>query len=267
HVCFGPKADIAGLIWPGIWLDWSLPGLKRAELIPDLVHQSIDAFFGRQLVRRLGHSPVEAQPPKLFVVRRDDEDLLASQDERDLFPVRARFPGFESPSLGEALQPFQESARGRAWHGDLQGSRGTGLVRLDIELAGRYPLRRSRRRAHEWLATGIGNRGACLPGQEPPASQDGGAVFERQIVVTGAEGRGLENVFAGIEFSENFHAIDPFLRRRELVVRAAASIAAKHIELLVGAQAGEVGETVRHTKKSGDCRYVPNLIIAETVLA
>ena len=54
----------------------SLPGLQRAELIPDLVHQSIDGFFGRQLVRRLGHSPVEAQPPELFVVRRDDEDLL-----------------------------------------------------------------------------------------------------------------------------------------------------------------------------------------------
>src|SRR6516162_6057447 len=45
------------------------------------------------------------------------------------------------------------------------------------------------------------------------------------------------------------------------------STAAKHIELVVGAQAGEVGQTVRHTKKSRDCRYVPNLVIAETVLA
>jgi hypothetical protein len=41
------------------------------------------------------------------------------------------------------------------------------------------------------------------------------------------------------------------------------STAAKHIELVVGAQAGEVGQTVRHTKKGRDCRYVPNLIIAE----
>src|SRR5215510_1715188 len=91
-------------------MPWSLPGLQRAELIPDLAHQSIDAFFGRQLVRWLGHSPVEAQPPELFVVRRDYEDLLASQGERDLFLVRARFPGLESLSLGEVLQPFQEGA-------------------------------------------------------------------------------------------------------------------------------------------------------------
>src|SRR5262249_60642367 len=116
---------------------------------------SIDAFFGRQLVRRLGLSPVEAQPSELFVVRRDYEDLLASQGERDLFLVRARFPGLESLSLGEVLQPFQEGARGRACHGDLQGSRGTGLVRPNVEL-GRCPLRRARRRvAPERPAPGI----------------------------------------------------------------------------------------------------------------
>src|SRR3546814_21136717 len=39
------------------------------------------------------------------------------------------------------------------------------------------------------------------------------------------------------------------------------------IKLVVGAQAGEVGQTVRHAKKSRDGRYVPNLVIAETVLA
>src|SRR3546814_344815 len=46
-----------------------------------------------------------------------------------------------------------------------------------------------------------------------------------------------------------------------------SSAAAKHIKLVVGAQAGEVGQTVRHAKKSRDGRYVPNLVIAETVLA
>src|SRR5262245_21740871 len=66
---------------------------------------------------------------------------------------------------------------------------------------------------------------AWFPGQvPPPAAQDGGAVFEWQIVVAGAEGRGLENVLDGIEFGENGHAIDPLPRRRELVVRAAARI-------------------------------------------
>src|SRR5215207_10724289 len=45
------------------------------------------------------------------------------------------------------------------------------------------------------------------------------------------------------------------------------STAAKRIELVVGAQAGEVGQTVRHPKESRDGRDVPNLVIAETVLA
>src|SRR5215218_6686365 len=45
------------------------------------------------------------------------------------------------------------------------------------------------------------------------------------------------------------------------------STAAKRIELVVGAQAGEVGQTVRHPEESRDGRDVPNLVIAETVLA
>src|SRR6516162_1722791 len=55
--------------------------------------------------------------------------------------------------------------------------------------------------------------------------------------------------------------------RNTAKVERPLSTAAKHIELVVGAQAGEVGQTVRHTKKRRDCGYVPNLVIAETVLA
>src|SRR5215218_9892563 len=45
------------------------------------------------------------------------------------------------------------------------------------------------------------------------------------------------------------------------------STAAKSIELVGGAQAGEVGQTVRHREESRDGRDVPNLVIAEAVLA
>jgi hypothetical protein len=58
----------------------------------------------------------------------------------------------------------------------------------------------------------------------------------------------------------------PLHRKPRDRVRGVSTVA-KHIELVVGAQACEVGQTVRHTKKSGDCRYIPNLVIAEAVLA
>ena len=55
--------------------------------------------------------------------------------------------------------------------------------------------------------------------------------------------------------------------RNTAKVERPLSTAAKHIELVVGAQAGEVGQTVRHPEESRYGRNVPDVIITEAVLA
>src|SRR3954462_9349062 len=93
-----------------------------------------------------------------------------------------------------------------------------------------------------------------------------------------ASAGGMAQAQAEVSEAEALEALDPWADERGgpgPCPGAAAtgrrsrspSAPAERVELVVGAQAGEVGQTVRHAEEGGNRRDIPDVLVAEAVPA